>query len=323
MAATLNSKGLEALRRANIILPAAGPISGLSGMGALTELQPGSYDREQRLLVIGQFYGQAWYIHKRALWSMPLGQFVHNYQIGQVAAAVVRETRWIIPAAKAMTAFGMALATGVGGWMVVGASLAVTGLRVTSFYVLHQREVDRFILLLGPIVRVLRWVGQHAPVTYRQLGSLLGSAMLEGIRNVPEGFQATDLAPVAGTMLGAIIKPGAEGLELTLGVGLQALRKGLLAGATKLPAMGARGTVLRARATADQFLRGLRDAGVALSRVDAEAIVREFERVPMLGRKLAELQAGLEEAAPILDALAAAFRMEALPEIEQEGVEGS
>ena len=49
----LNSTGAEALMRANIIMRSAGPITGLSNIGQSYDLQPGWYDREQQLLIVG------------------------------------------------------------------------------------------------------------------------------------------------------------------------------------------------------------------------------------------------------------------------------
>lgn len=318
MAAELNSTGAEALRRARIIMPSAGPISGVSGMGAVTELRPGFYDPDQQLFIVGQYSGRAWYLHDRGLWSCPLGDFVLGYQLGQITGQVYRQTRWIIPAARAVTAFSMAVASGIAGAIAIVATVAVTGAKVTNFYMQHQEEMDALGRQLSTIVRVLRWIGEHAPVTHRQLMDILGTGFREALRSVPDGIDISDVGAMLGALLGSLIgshsSAGAVGgfsLRACVRVLAQVVKKGV----TRMPAMAARGAQARGRTVAESYIRELRAAGATVSGVDASAILAEFERLPGLEGKLDELHDAMVAAEPLLMTLAEAFRVEAMPDL--------
>lgn len=315
MAAELNSTGLEALRRARIVMPTAGPITGMSGMGATTDLRPGAYDPDQQLLIVGQVYGRAWYLHGRGLWSCPLGEFIQGYQLGQITGQVYRQTRWIIPAAQAISAFGMALASGLFGGIAIVATVAVTGTKATNFYTMHQAQVDLAIRHLGTIVRALRWLGQNAPVTHRQVMDLLGTAMREALRSVPDGFDSSDVAAMLGALLGAMVGSPTGAGGVTFGTMVRVLAQVVKRGVVRMPAMAARGAAVRAHESADNFIRGIRTCGGRVSAVDVAAIRSEFERYPLLKSKLVELHDAMVEAEPLLMALGEAFRIEALPEL--------
>ena len=221
--------------------------------------------------------------------------------------------------AQAEMAFCMGVAAGVAGVVAVIASVAVAGMKVAVFYNTHKQQVDAAVRHMDVALRTLQWLRQNCPVTHRQIGALVPGALWQALVSVPEGITAADVAAVVGRMFGGL----ANAPEAGLGTLLRVLAGGASTAAGRLPAMAVRGGVGRAGAAADQFLQQLRSNGSTLSPADMEAIRREFQRHPEVEQKLRELHQSLRESAPVLQALAQAFRIEAMPEIQGQSATGA
>jgi hypothetical protein len=273
-------------------------------------LPPGSYDRRQRLYVLGNLAGNVYYLHDDGLWEMPRWDFLAAYVQGQMAIRIFDRTRWFIPVAQAIAAFTVSFGLGAAGPLGIGLSVVLVAVKLTVFYETHRRQVDAAIAHLGVAVRVLRWMRDNCPITYAQLGRLVAPAAWSALASVPQGFNSSDVAALLGRLLGGLSSVP----QLGLGQLVRILGGVVTTFATRLPGMVGRGVAENARIAADSFIQAFPPD---MQNLDRPGLYAEFTRHPELVDRLRELERSLRQADPVLQALATAFQSEAVPELRR------
>lgn len=300
------ARGQEAVRQA-MAMPTLNAVRDDAGT---IILPPGSTDREQRLFVIGSVGGQVYYLHGDALWECPRMEFLAGYQLGQIASRVYASTRWFIPVAQVIAAFTMSFGIGAAGALALPISVVLVVVKLSVFYETHRQQVDTAMGHLDSAVRILRWMRDNSPITYAHLGRLAAPAAWAALTSVPAGINSSDIAAALGRLLGGVSSLP----QLGLGQLLRVLASTVTTFAGRLPAAAVRGTAANAQSAADGFIRALPPN---LANVDRAGIQAEFTRRPELTNKIRDLEQSLRQAAPVLQALATAFQMEAVPELRR------
>jgi hypothetical protein len=273
-------------------------------------LPPGSYDRRQRLYILGNLSGNVYYLHDDGLWEMPRRDFLAAYVQGQMAIRIYDRTRWFIPVGEAIAAFSMSFGLAAAGPLGIGLSVVLVAIKLSVFYETHRRQVDVAIAHLGVSVRALHYIRDHCPITYAQLRRLVAPAAWSALASVPQGINASDIAALLGRLLGGLSSVP----QLGLGQLVRILGGVVTTFATRLPGMAGRGVAENARAAADSFIRAFPPD---MQNLDLPGLYAEFARHPELVDKLRELENSLRQAAPVLQALATAFQSEAVPELRR------
>lgn len=295
----------EALQIAASVIEHAQTIRGTTQIGQSYEIRPGTYDVGQRILILGHMgMGETWYLMWNGLYRTATHTFLHNYMVGEVASRTYQMTKWIVPATKATMALSFGIAGGALPAELMILNLATLSFRVTVFCANHAEEVQKAGEHLQVARAALRWIAQHAPVTYTTITAL-------ALRSLPkavwEGFNSADGASFLGLFAGCVMNPGAgffTALRLTLSTLL-----------VRLPGMIGRGGLALA---GEAFVQAAQKQGVPVSAADRAAILAEFQRNPELPAKLKELHEALDGAGPVVERLAQAFEM--MPDARAKGV---
>jgi hypothetical protein len=274
-------------------------------------IAPGTYDPRGNQLFLGQAGAEVIYFHDNDLIALPLPEFHYENNVAFRSAEIYRRTWRTIPLAHVGMAFCIGMATGaLGLWLGLAVTVTVLTMKVAVFYTNNRQRVDRAARHLGDIVQVLRWFKNHSPKMYEKLVQLLGRAVWEGISSAHQGVTAGDIAALLGRLLGGLASAPESGLQSLLVV----LRGMFTTLAVRFPAMAFRGGAEVSRAAIGEFVSKMRQAGVAVTAQDAEAMIRELEANHGEGlNKLRELNHKLSETIPVIDQLVQQFRIEGGP----------
>lgn len=281
----------------------------------LVSIPPGTCDLQQGMVIVGRVGPHVLYIQRSILYRSEIARFIQGYNLGQIANSIYRSTRWIIPATQIMLAATMGFSLGAIGVIGTVASITVVVAKVTVFRQTHQFQVDQAIRHIGTIVRILRWMSSHCPITYEKLGTAVGPATWSLLLSAVRGASAADIIFIVGRFFGGLwASAGATAFGTLLRITINVVGA-VAARAPGAVARGAGGDNLREQA--DRLIQGLQQSQVQISPTDADRIRNEFQQHPEVVRQLSDLRQAIQQATPVLQALSDAFRLEALPQIQQ------
>lgn len=95
----------------------------------------------------------------------------------------------------------MGFSLGAIGALGTVASISVVVAKITVFQQTHRSQVDQAIRHVGTIVRILRWLSSHCPITYEKLGAAVGPATWSLLLSAGRGASAADIIFIIGRFL--------------------------------------------------------------------------------------------------------------------------
>jgi hypothetical protein len=305
MSARIVAQGSQVLPTASRLMPLMQPVRGSTSLGAVYNIEPGTVDQPQGLVILGQASSEVYYVHAGAVNALPTPQFLQGYLIGQVTSAVYQRTAWIIPTSRIAMAFGMGMAIGYVGAVAVAASIIVLLGRFLAFVNGHPNEVGILRQHVPPAVRALLWFRAHCPVLYGKLASVLHAGVRQAIESAPSGITAEDVAAVLGRLLGGLAGAPETGFRVLAGIVVRALA---VYTALHLPLIAGHGAAQHADEIARALADELRRQGASLTPAEQQAIARELARSAGAIQQLQTLSQSLAQVAPAIDRLAADFQ---------------
>lgn len=286
------------------ILPLMHPIA----VGSGVEIAPGTVDRQTFTVYLGAQGGEVYYIFGNDLKALPLGEFTHNFWIGEAAAEIYRRTKWIIPAARIVTAFAMGAASGFIGAAGAGAAIFVAGVNVAismarfaAFLNAHPHETEIVRRNLGPAVEALLWFRDNCPVLYGKLSGLMGRAAREALMSAPSGITAEDVANLLGRFLGGATGGADAGLNVLVRM---IARTTVIYSAIHLPGAAAHGVAARRDDFANAMIAALREQHASLTPAEEAAIRTELGRSAEAIRRTEQFNTAMTALQPALERLA-------------------
>jgi len=261
------------------------------------EIRPGSWDREQSCLILGQSQDQVFYFRENELLSeSPVDEWTANCFAAEIANDEAPEARLVVPPPQINPAFPMGLAAGVYDLVSREASVTDVARQMTVFFSAHQKRIEHTAAGVGNAIAAMRWFRSNCPDTHNQLQAVLDPGLREVLRSVPDGFRPSNFAVVIGRSLGAF--------TFSPNSGLWALAAALNRASGGLPPGMFPGAPGRASQIAASLVTALRQSGVNILTHTEGMIQQCFERQQMSVGKLEELHRSLAQALPGLADLA-------------------
>lgn len=258
------------------------------------ELRPGTLWTGERMLVSATSMTVCYTIGDR-LYEWGTSQFVRDEYLNAMSVGASRAMPMVY-----LAQVEMALLQGifVPWYLLLGLGVAKVGF----FYKRNQREVDEVFRQTPTALRLLQELRQRHPKLFAQFTK---TAVKEIVADLPAGVTGEDVA----FFVGRVIK-GAAGLpELALGsvVRLAATVGGIVA-ATHLPGIAAHGVAAAAKDSAAEIRTRLAEQGIAVSDVEARAMLQDLRSDREVVQKLRQLETVSRDLAPLLSRLQVALR---------------
>ena len=305
MEARIVAIGSQVLPAAARLMPLMQAVTGSTGIGSRYTIAPGTVDRQQELIILGQNSSEAYYIQAATLKALPTPQFLQGFMIGQVYSEVYRRTAWIIPASQIAMAFGIGMVIGFVGAVAVAANIIVLLGRYLVFVDAHPNEVALLRQHLPPAVNALRWFRTNCPVMYGKLTAVLRAGVAQAIQSAPSGITAEDVAAVLGRLLGGVAGAPDTGFQVLAGIVVRTLS---VYTALHLPLLAGRGVGQHPAELARTLADELRRQQVSLTAVEQQQIEQELARSAQALLNLQTLNQSLTQLAPAIDRLLTDFQ---------------